>query len=71
MTNEQLTAAWNKRDSAGSPVAPGWIDGKGQDSDFMTIQFDGSAARTWERRAGATVWEEVTTSPVPAQRLKP
>lgn len=71
MTNDQLTDAWNQRGQAHSGVALGWVDGLGRDSDFMTIVFDGRPERTFERAAAASAWREVTTTPVPAQQLKP
>ena len=66
-TNQQLTDLWDERGQAHSPVAQGWIDGNGKDSDFMTIVFDRAPERTFERRPGDAAWREVTEDPVPAQ----
>ena len=71
MTNDQLDAAWAGRGQPNSAVANGWIDGKGKDSDFMTILFDGQPERTWERAAGSSSWREVSHRPVSAKDLKP
>jgi hypothetical protein len=70
MTNDQLDAIWRGRQQPDSAVSPDFVDGKGVDSDFMTIQIDGQQPRTWERPPGK-VWREVTSDPVPAQNFKP
>jgi hypothetical protein len=69
MTNQQLDDAWGNRGKPNSVVAPGWIDGKGTDSDFMTIPFDGQPERTWERRVGSAEWREVPSKPVALHQL--
>ena len=70
MTNDQLDEAWVGRKLPNSTVAPGWVDGNGKDSDFMTIPFDDQSERTWERTVGNNQWREVTYSPVPATEFK-
>lgn len=71
MTNDQLDKAWEGRELPNSAVAPSWIDGKGKDSDFMTIPFDGQPEKIWERALGSKEWREVTHHPIPASQPKP
>lgn len=67
MTQVQLDQAWDGRVNTNSTVA--WFkDGKGHDSDFMTIGFDGHDQQTYERSVKSTEWREVTTAPVQAQQ---
>jgi hypothetical protein len=71
MTNNQLDNAWEGRGLPNSAVAPGWIDGKGKDSDFMTIPFDGQSEKIWERAVGSKEWREVTHHPIRANHPNP
>lgn len=68
MTNQDLNEAWDKRTTQNSMVAPDWIDGRGKDSDFMTIPFDDQLAKTWERPARSYIWQEVTSKPIKSQQ---
>jgi len=58
MTNEKLKELWDNRSKQGSLVRNP-VDGKGQDSDFMTIDSDGGGHFVYERKPGSTVWELV------------
>jgi hypothetical protein len=69
LTQKQIDQAWSDRGSENSTVV--WSkEGKGIDSDFMTIAVDGQSAQTYERSLGSTDWVEVTNAPVPAQQTK-
>jgi hypothetical protein len=70
MTNEKLNKLWEQRQQVHSVVSTDWLDGKGHDSDFMTIKFDGGQSQTWERKRSALQWVDVTSSPVKAQQIK-
>ena len=69
LTQKQLVQAWNARATIGSTVV--WSqDGKGHDSNFMTIGVAGQDEQTYEHSLTSTEWREVTTAPVPAQQSK-
>lgn len=70
MTNEKLNKLWEQRQQVNSVVSTDWLDGKGHDSDFMTIKFDGCQSQTWERKPGDLIWVEVTSAPVKVQQIK-
>ena len=58
MTNEELDKLWKDRNLKDNPVRKS-IEGKGKDSDFMTIQFENGHHEVYERKANTSLWERV------------
>ena len=58
MTQDQLDKLWENR--CKFQVGVSWCrDGKGSDSDLMTLELDGEPARSFERKMGQKEWSEI------------